>query len=79
MSCEEEEEEGGKYLRDLGEREGGRYNGDVFRYHILISRCDSSVELGTSACGGEGSWTACLVAGCRDWTCPEFFFYESTR
>lgn len=77
MSCAEEEE-GGK-LRDMGEREGGRYNGDVFRYHILISRCDSSVELRTSACGGEGSWTACLVAGCRDWTCPIFFFYESTR
>lgn len=73
MSCDDEEE-GGKYLRDVGEREEGeRYNGDVFRYHILISRCDSSVELGTSACGGEGSWTACLVAGWRDWTCPVFF------
>lgn len=63
MSCEEE---GGK-LRDMGEKEeGGRHNGDVFRYHVLISRCDSGVELGTSACGGEGSWTACLVAGWRD-------------
>lgn len=49
-----------------GKGGGGRYNGDVFRYHILISRCDSGVELGTSACGGEGSWTACLVAGWRD-------------
>lgn len=50
----------------MGEREGRRYNGDVFRYHVLISRCDAGVELGTSACGGEGSWTACLVAGRRD-------------
>lgn len=69
MSCDDEEE-GGKYLRDMGQKEregkgGGCYNGDVFRYHVLISRCDSSVELGTSACGGEGSWTACLVAGWR--------------
>lgn len=65
MSCEIEEEEGGK-LRDMGGKGGGSYNGDVFRYHILISRCDSGVELGASACGGEGSWTACLVAGWRD-------------
>lgn len=30
MSCEEEEEEGGKYLRDMGEREEGDVTIEMF-------------------------------------------------